>query len=207
MPARSDVWYAAYGSNLDRVRFLCYVTGGRPAGAARTYPGCRDTTAPVAEAAVRIPHALYFAGESTVWGGAVAFVETSGSPSEPGSRHTLARLYRITWEQFVDVHAQDNWSGDTDDRLPTLATLGAEGVVQVGTGWYDALLHIGDRDGLPVLTFTAFDPAGVGALGAPTDAYVATMARGLAESHGLSASETAAYVASAPGADAPSRAR
>lgn len=32
------VWYAAYGSNLAAARFRCYVVGGRPAGAARTYP-------------------------------------------------------------------------------------------------------------------------------------------------------------------------
>lgn len=200
MPARSDVWYAAYGSNLDRARFLCYLAGGRPPGAARTYPGCRDSTAPVAEAAVRIPHALYFAGESTVWGGAVAFVEAAPSQPGPGSRATFARLYRITWEQFAEVHAQDNWSGDAHDGLPDLVALRAERAMQVGTGWYDTLLHLGDHDGAPVLTFTALGRDGIGPLGAPTDAYVATMARGLADSHGLSPAEVAAYVSAAPGA-------
>ena len=32
-----QVWYASYGSNLARDRFLCYLEGGRPKGATRTY--------------------------------------------------------------------------------------------------------------------------------------------------------------------------
>lgn len=196
MPAQSDVWYAAYGSNLDRARFLCYITGGRPAGAARTYPGCRDTTVPVVESAMRIPHSLYFAGMSTVWGGGVAFVDTI-SADVP---RTYSRLYRITWEQFTDVHSQDNWTGTTDAVVPTPAQMRSERVACVGSGWYDTLLYLGEHDGLPVLTFTAADRAGVGALTPPTDAYVATMARGLVESHGISVAECASYVSAAPGA-------
>ena len=37
-----DLWYAAYGSNLARDRFETYLSGGRPDGAARHYPGARD---------------------------------------------------------------------------------------------------------------------------------------------------------------------
>jgi len=36
------VWYAVYGSNLLRKRFDCYIQGGKPKGAAKDYPGCRD---------------------------------------------------------------------------------------------------------------------------------------------------------------------
>ena len=38
------VWYVAYGSNLRAARFGCYLAGGRPDGACRTYDGCRDRT-------------------------------------------------------------------------------------------------------------------------------------------------------------------
>ncbi|MFN8105813.1 MAG: histone deacetylase [Acidimicrobiia bacterium] len=196
---RSDqVWYAAYGSNLDRARFDCYVVGGRPPGAARTYPGCRDREPPADEAAARIPHRLYFAGASTVWGGAVAFVETT--PCARAGRETLVRLYRITWEQFADVHAQDNWSGELHAGLPTLPTLRSRRVVTVGSGWYDTVVYLGEHDGAPVLTFTAAAREAVGDLAAPAGAYVETMARGLAASHGLGAHEVAEYVAAAPGA-------
>ncbi|MGW8332136.1 hypothetical protein ACWGLE_30040, partial [Streptomyces sp. NPDC055897] len=36
------VWYASYGSNMHLDRLAHYIEGGRPAGAARSYPGCRD---------------------------------------------------------------------------------------------------------------------------------------------------------------------
>lgn len=36
----SSLWYVAYGSNLFRARFACYLSGGRPAGGARHYTGC-----------------------------------------------------------------------------------------------------------------------------------------------------------------------
>lgn len=202
MPAQPDlagsghVWYAAYGSNLDRERFLCYIGGGRPLGAARTYPGCRDTSEPLAEASSGIPHPLYFAGASSVWGGAVAFVETTPSKSP----QTLVRLYLITWEQFTDVYAQDNWYGEAGADLPPLATLRRDRVVRVGSGWYDTVVFLGERRGAAILTFTAGKRGSVGEPAPPPHAYVETMARGLAASHGLAPEEFADYVMSARGA-------
>lgn len=197
MEAGSEVvWYAAYGSNLDRARFHCYIAGGRPEGAARSYPGCRDRTPPRREAATDVGHGLYFAGRSSVWGGAVAFLETTAAPVTV----THVRLYLLTWAQFVDVYAQDNWTGVAHDALPTPSTLRSAGAVVAGSGWYDCLVHLGDHDGLPMLTFTASEPAAVGDLAAPTTTYAATMARGLAASHGLSPAQAARYIATAPGA-------
>ena len=40
------VWYVAYGSNMSAARFGCYISGGRPPGARRTYLGCRDQSPP-----------------------------------------------------------------------------------------------------------------------------------------------------------------
>src|SRR5205823_6117258 len=49
------VWYVSYGSNLSAERFHYYIRGGRPPGAARTYPGARDRALPRADEAVWLP--------------------------------------------------------------------------------------------------------------------------------------------------------
>lgn len=95
------LWYVAYGSNLHRDRFLCYLAGGRPAGAARTYTGCRDPRPPAADRPVLLPGGIYFAQTSPVWGGGVAFYD----PSLPGL--APARAYLLTTGQFSDVLAQE----------------------------------------------------------------------------------------------------
>ena len=71
-----------------------------------------------------------------------------------------------------------------------------------GPGRYETLHLLGEVDEAPVLTFTA--PPGHGlAPNAPSPAYVATIARGLRECHGLSEGEIEVYVHAAqshPGA-------
>lgn len=42
------VWYASYGANLLRERFMFYVQGGVLKGSDRQYPGCRDKSEPTA---------------------------------------------------------------------------------------------------------------------------------------------------------------
>ena len=53
-PGTLRVWYAAYGSNTDAARFGCYLRGGCPEGGARSYPGCRDTSAGSDESSHRV---------------------------------------------------------------------------------------------------------------------------------------------------------
>ena len=96
-----QVWYVSYGSNMSRARLDCYLRGGRPDGGARTYVGARDPRGPAARIAVRLPGAVYFAGESRVWGGGRAFYD----PDLPGD--TAACAYLLGGEQFVDIHAQE----------------------------------------------------------------------------------------------------
>lgn len=74
------LWYVAYGSNLFRERFRCYLSGGRPAGGARHYPGCRDPRPARAELSVTVPGGIYFALTSQTWGGGMAFYD----PALPG---------------------------------------------------------------------------------------------------------------------------
>ena len=80
-----NVWYASYGSNLLRRRFMTYIQGGTPEGAAEGQVGCTDPTPPLDDRPVRIPHRLFFAGRSVKWeNGGVAFIE--GSSPDAGGR-------------------------------------------------------------------------------------------------------------------------
>ncbi|MFO7636688.1 MAG: hypothetical protein R6W96_05235 [Clostridia bacterium] len=101
------IWYACYGSNLYRERFLWYIQGGGLKG----NPGCKDRSLPVADCPYLIRHALYFAGESRTWGhGGVAFISKEHDPGAV----TLSRAYLVTEEQFKDIQGQEGrWYGCT----------------------------------------------------------------------------------------------
>lgn len=96
MIANSDsIWYASYGSNLQKERFLCYIRGGKPKGREDTYKGCKDKTLPALDEKLYINRRLYFAKKSRGWKlGGVGFI----SNSIDDSARTLARMYLITKE-------------------------------------------------------------------------------------------------------------
>lgn len=185
------VWYAAYGSNLSRERFLTYVRGGRPAGATRTYLGARDRSLPSAEVAFAMPGQLFFGWESPTWGGGIAFYDAGAGGS------TLARAYLVTDQQFADVAAQEMHREPSPDL--DLAHVLEHARHDVGPGRYESLLLVGELDGHPVLTFTTPDPAAVHP-NSPAPAYLRTMTDGLREAHGLDDDQVADYVLSCPGA-------
>ncbi len=172
-----DVWYAAYGSNLARDRFLTYLVGGCPPGATRTYPGARDPSPPRDDVPFAMAGGLFFAWESPTWGGGVAFFDARGSGE------VLARAYRLTEDQFADVAAQE-MHRDPGSGLD-LATVVREQVHQHGPGRYETLRLVGELDGAPVLTFTAPEAHAL-TPNPPAAAYRAVIVRGLAECHGLS---------------------
>ena len=180
------MWYAAYGSNLDRRRMLCYVQGGCPAGATRTYAGCLDPAPPVADRAVTLPFALYFGGASSVWGGGVAVLRRT----RDDDAGTLARAWLLTEAQFADVVRQENGRSPTGE-LFDLTGLPATGALTLGTGWYDHLLLCGTIDGLPVITVTS--PTDLPER-RPSAAYVDYIVNGLVDTHGLSRTDARAYV-------------
>jgi hypothetical protein len=97
----NHLWYAGYGSNLSRERFACYLQGGTPRGAHHKYVGCRDRTPPQATVPLRVTGRLTFAGESTLWGGGLAYLD----PEADGE--VVARGYLVTTEQLDDVAAQE----------------------------------------------------------------------------------------------------
>ena len=187
------LWYVAYGSNLYRERFRCYLSGGRPAGGARHYPGCRDPRPARDERPVTLPGGIYFGYTSRVWGGGMAFYD----PALPG--RAAARAYLLTHGQFRDVLAQemrrDPGAGALEDV--DLAEAVAHGRQRLGPGRYETVLRVGEHAGHPMLTFTAPDPIPPNA---PTAPYLTMLGNGLREAHGWSAGRAAAYLAGRPGA-------
>jgi len=180
----------SYGSNMARERLACYLRGGRPPGARRVYAGARDRSLPREDRPVHLPGRLWFAGESSVWGGGMAFYDHDTVGPTP------ARAYRITAGQLVDIAAQEMHRSPTqDDPLETVLLAGFSGRHTAGPGRYETLLAVGHLDGLPMLTFTAPDAHAGLPHAAPSAAYLAMLAAGLREAHGWSDAEVEAYLA------------
>ena len=84
------VWYACYGSNINRARFMRYIDG------------CSDTTPPVEDRPFELPYSIYFAASSVRWENkAVAFLDDSRTG------HALGRIYKISREQYDEVKLQE----------------------------------------------------------------------------------------------------
>ena len=184
------LWYVAYGSNLSLERFRVYLQGGCPVGGAREYPGCRDPLGPERDVSLMIPGGLRFVGVSSVWGGGMA-VYDAGAVG-----HIAARAYLISAEQFVDILAQEmRLEPDLDADLTAVRETGWH---SLGPGRYQTIAHLGDRDGLPMLTFTSADVDHQ--VNAPNEGYLRTIAIGLRESHGWTRPVIGSYLARFPGA-------
>lgn len=175
--SQTHVWYVSYGSNMARDRLACYLQGGRPPGAKVTYPGARDSTLPQAEAGIELPGTIYFAGESKVWGGGMAFYDHS----VPGP--TPAKAYLITAEQFADVAAQEmNRPPEPDSPLERLVfDLPSGSSHSVGPGGYETLLVLDDVDGVPMVTFTAAHGSTDTEHTQPQESYLTMLRTGTAE--------------------------
>jgi hypothetical protein len=186
-----QIWYVAYGSNLSYERFCCYLRGGQLPGTDRVYPGCRNSAVPLDDVATFLTGGVYFAGRSSVWRSGMACYDPEASGRVP------ARAYLITSDQFVDVLAQETRRepGLSLDLTPALRG----DRFSSGLGGYSILVRAGDRDGIPLITFTA-DRRGVGPDMAPSEEYLSAMATGLSESHGWSAEQAERYLASLCGA-------
>lgn len=185
-----EVWYVSYGSNMSRARLLCYLQGGCPPGAQRTYPGARDRRPPAESAPAHLPGRIYFGGESLTWGGGMAFYDHD----LPGP--TPARAYRVTVAQFADIAAQEmRREPVAGTALEQVLTAGLTEVsYRSGPGRYETLVNAGERDGLPMLTFTSPDGAAAMAHTVPSSAYLAMLAQGLREGHGWADEQIAAYL-------------
>jgi hypothetical protein len=184
------LWYAGYGSNLDRDRFLRYLHGGAAPGAQRVLSGARDATPPADERALTFAATMFFAWESPTWGGGIAFVDVDGEDT------TYARAYLLTEEQFSDVAVQEMHREPGTDL--DLAHVLERRRHTYGPGRYETLHHLGELDGHPVLTFTAESRDALPP-NQPRADYLRCLARGLRATHGLTEEAVVDYLLARPG--------
>jgi hypothetical protein len=181
------VWYVAYASNMSARRLHCYLEGGRPPGARRTYQGGRDPSPPTRDVALTLPGALVFAGRSTVWGGAMAFYDASAEGE------IAARGFRVTFGQLSDLVSQETRQPVGRDLTPAQE---AGRPWPTPTGIYESVEYLGDRQGGPMFCLTtrrALDPA------PPSATYLRTILVGLREAFYWTPHESARYLLRARG--------
>ncbi|MDT8861230.1 hypothetical protein N0O92_13390 [Alkalihalobacillus sp. MEB130] len=143
------VWYASYGSNLNRERFLCYIQGGKPEGSDKEEIGCQDPSLPLKEATHLLEYPLYFAMNSKRWQNqGVAFIGIH----QDNRYKTYSRKYLITVGQFMDVVKQENNGIELDINLKEIET---KGYKTVRNSWYGTIMYLGSEDGHPIFTFTS----------------------------------------------------
>lgn len=195
------VWYVAYGSNLLTSRIECYLHGGQPVGARRTYQGCRDKRPAIASRRWDLPGTVCLAGASTTWGtpaSGVAFYDPTTSGPAVG-RGWLLRL-----EQVIDIVTQENGqdTGKFDEPLTRLLSgTSVEGGIPA-LGAYDRLIRLDSVDEHPAWTLTSGAPARDLGLNAPSDTYRAAISAGLKETTGWDGAKVDAYLESLPGVNA-----
>jgi hypothetical protein len=187
-----QVWYVAYGSNMNLHRFNYYLEGGRPPAGLLTYPGCRDASQPQDSRPLNVPGQLYFALEALAWTGGMAFYD----PDAGGE--TAARGYLITASQFSDILAQEMClEPDADLELREVLTSGR---AAFGPGCYQTVVCLDLLDGYPLLTMTAPWRMSEVEHEKPSAIYLRYIASGLVETHGWEIERVAAYLSSRPGA-------
>ena len=187
------IWYAGYGSNLSRSRFMCYIAGGRAPGSRNADPGCRDKTPPLDDKPISLDFEFYFAHYLEDWGGATAYLRRSQSAV------ALGRMYLIGDDQFNDVVAQENSKPVDGTRvLPSFEELlaGREYALP-GNPLYGALRRVDVQSEYPVWTFTTNRNLQINT---PGESYVKVIAAGLKETYpSMTHQEICEYLAHAEG--------
>ncbi|GGE31582.1 hypothetical protein GCM10011391_07830 [Pullulanibacillus camelliae] len=193
MYQQNYVWYASYGSNINRDRFLCYIKGGIPVGSTKMERGCRDQSLPVDEQAFIMHHQLYFAKEAERWNRqGVCFIDL-----ECDQRFkTYSQMYLITRAQFLDVLGQENNMEQVELDLEEV--MGKKSKV-FRASWYGNILYLGDKGGSPIFTFTTTSPLNREELNRPSSEYLRTIVIGMKKKLGLTQSEIVDYFIDKPG--------
>ncbi|EEF47766.1 histone deacetylase 5 [Ricinus communis] len=203
--SKTEIWYATYGSNMWKSRFLCYIQGGQVEGMKKPCSGSMDRKPPKDILWRIFPHRLFFGRESTLtWGlGGVAFVHPASSADEK----TYFCMYRITLEQFVDVLLQENVP-NYNMSSPVFDSAALQSVINQGSmslevfkrGWYHNVVYLGQEQNIPILTMTC-PPSNVESfksgelpLCAPSKEYANTLIKGLVEGGKLSEEQAIDYI-------------
>lgn len=184
----THIWYASYGSNISIERFKCYIQGGKPEGATRTYQGCIDQKPPIDQQPILIPHELYFAKSAGVWnGGGVCFI----NPEKNNKAKTLGNMYLITRQQFLEVVQQENNTHEPI-KIDFNRTQKEESLIVRENSWYGNLLYLGEEGDAPIFTFTN-EKYLVNGINSPNQHYLGTIIKGLIATHQLSISQLEDY--------------
>ncbi|OIJ22502.1 hypothetical protein BKP45_05185 [Anaerobacillus alkalidiazotrophicus] len=193
MKQEKYVWYASYGSNLSRDRFLCYIKGGQPKGSEKIEVGCLDKSLPIKEETYIINHPLYFAKESIRWQNqGVAFIGLTKAEKYK----TFSRKYLITLEQFLDVVKQENNGATFSIELDEVMQSGSKTFRE---SWYGTILYLGDNDeGIPIFTFTSDWDLDV-SFNKPSNEYLSMIIEGLKKNVLLSDIEIVNYLSTKQG--------
>lgn len=195
-----EIWYACYGSNLRSERFNCYIEGGVPEGSTRNSLGSIDKRPSSCMKPFVTQWQLHFARECAGWEDkGVAFLrQEETKPCDPTAQDAigsgaLCRLYKISFEQFIDVFLQENDGSPDDAQLRGSVKSEITAAVQdlktnetadmregiLDDGWYRRLVRLGTHENLPVVTFTSVEELD---FLPPGEAYLQTIAWGLLES-------------------------
>ncbi len=192
----THIWYASYGSNISTERFMCYIQGGKPAGATRTYQGCKDQSPPLDQKPIKILHELYFAKSAEVWnGGGVCFI----NPEKNENADTLGNMYLITRQQFMEVVQQEN-STNESIKIEFEKAQKEKSIVVKENSWYGNLLYLGEQNNAPIFTFTNENYLS-GEINPPNQHYLKTIMKGLIAAHQLNESQLQDYFLSKKGID------
>ena len=161
------VWYAVYGSNLSKKRFLHYIEGGYFEADGRPYTGCTKKQL-VSDRGFRawFPGQMYFGNKSSRWNHkGVAFYDPDASGK------TFMRLYKVTRQQLMEIQVQEGPSAK----------------------WYGKIQALGiHADGCPIYTLTSEYRHPVNA---PDENYISLIKNALTEENGFIKSEANRYLA------------
>ncbi len=160
------VWYAVYGSNLQKKRFLCYVKGGYCEANGIHYKGCANKElVSNKDDHAWFPGQMYFGNDSGSWNHkGVAFYD----PNAAG--RTFMRMYKVTREQLREIQGKEGKSA----------------------GWYGRVLALGIHvDGTPIYTLTSeFRHQ----FNAPDNSYLSLISQALIEENDFTEAEAKAYL-------------
>lgn len=189
----NQIWYASYGSNLSKDRFLCYIRGGAPSEGGRRLDGCRDKTLPRECREITINRYLYFAKSSKSWSnGGVGFIQNDFNEKA----NTLGRMYLITKEQFIDVIKQETRNSGYLNIDFDIAQENTSLIYKPGS-WYGNLIFLGTQYDFPIFTFTY--EKDLTNFNKPSPEYLRTIITGIEETYNMDKYAIVNYLIDKPG--------
>lgn len=183
------VWYAGYGSNINRERFLKYLIGGKAEGAKIEEIGAIDKAVPIKEKNIILRHKLFFAENSKRWNGGVAFINYRYEPNVK----TFGKMYLIKFEQFKEVFCQENRLPLESPKWEMVEELTQHRSAVIADGKYGRVLCLGESEKFPILTFTMTKEIEEMRLNKPSKEYIQVIAKGIEEAFNLSDDELKKY--------------